>query len=302
MKNLTTLLIFFISLAAQGQIWIDTGATWHYEKTGHYNGLDKIEFVGDTLIQDQTCQKLQISSYTFAPSEWGGGIMSTSISEKYTYSSGDTVFYLVNDQFHILYNFGAQVGDTWELGFDTNALLCGPSFVEVTSSGSTEINGEMVEWIAVTTLPNSSVGLEGKIYKRFGATSDYLFPTYINCDPNLVVEFYMYQFSCFEDDSFSLYNVTDNDCDYYLSLGIDETKNTEKIVSVFPNPASDNISIRILKPNYKLTNIVIRDTQGRLLDNVFQSEVDISDLPKGLYLLHIEFENYRSVVQRFIKE
>ncbi len=175
-------------------------------------------------------------------------------------------------------------------------FLCGQSFVEVTATGSTEINGEIYEWISVTTLPNSSVGLEGKIYKRFGATSDYLFPTYRNCEPNTIVEFYMYQFACFEDDSFPLYNVTDNDCDYSLTLGVDEYKNREKIVSVFPNPASDNISIRVLEPNYNLKDIVITDMQGRLLKNGYQHEVDISDLPEGLYLLHIEFENYKSIV------
>lgn len=228
--------------------------------------------------------------------------MNLSTFQEFTYVNGDTVFYLVNDAFHILYNFGAQIGDTWELGVDTNEMMCGPSFVEVTNTGSTEINGQMYEWIFVTTSPNSSVGLYGVIYKRFGAISGYLFPTPRNCDPGSVVEFYMYSLSCFEDDSFQLYNATNTACDYLLHVGIPEIEDTENRVSVFPNPAADYISYSILIPNHKLSNVIITDMQGRLLKNVYLPKVDISDLPKGLYLLHFEFENDRRIVEKFIKK
>ena len=302
MKKLTTLLILLISITLQAQIWIDTGATWHYDWSGILPAFDKIEYTGDTVIQDKTCQTLKISSYMFAPLEQGGELLSTDISKRYTFSNGDTVFYLVNDNFHILYNFGAQVGESWELGVDTNEFSCGRSFVEVTSIGSTEINGQMHEYMQVTTAPNSSVGFEGKIYKRFGVIGDYLFPTPRNCNPDIIIDFFVYNFTCFQDDSFPLYNVTDTDCDYLFTVGIPKLDNAEGIVSVYPNPASDFLVIRVFKPDYKLKNIEITDMQGRLLKKNNQSEIDISDLLKGLYLLNIEFENGRRTVEKFIKE
>ena len=302
MKKLTILLLLLFSITLQGQIWIDTGATWHYDWSGILPAFDKIEYTGDTVIQDKTCQTLQVSSYMFAPLEQGGELLNTYFSKRYTYSNGDTVFYLVNDNFHILYNFGAQVGDSWELGVDTNDFSCGRSFVEVTSIGSTEINGQMHEYIQVTTVPNSSVGFEGKIYKRFGVIGDYLFPTPRNCNPDIIIDFYMYNFTCFQDDSFPLYNVTDKDCGYMLSVGIPKLDNAQGIVSVYPNPASDVLKLNVLKQNYTLKNVEITDMQGRLLKNINQSEIKISDLPKGLYLLQIEFENGRRIVEKFIKE
>ena len=302
MKKLTTLLILLISITLHAQIWIDTGATWHYDWSGILPAFDKIEYIGDTVIQKKTCQTLQVSSYMFAPLEQGGELLNTDISKRYTYSNGDTVFYLVNDNFHILYNFGAQVGDSWELGIDTNEFLCGRSFVEVTSIGSTEINGQMHDYIQVTTAPNSSVGFEGKIYKRFGVIGDYLFPTPRSCDPDIIVDFAMYNFTCFQDDSFPLYNTTDKECGYLLSVGIPKLDTADGIVSVYPKPASNILMINVLKQNYTLRNIEIRDMQGRLLKNINQPEIDILDLPKGFYLLQIEFGNGRRIVEKFIKE
>jgi len=301
MKKLASLLLFLISISVQSQIWIDNGATWHYDWSGTLPGFDKIEYVGDTIIQDKTCQKLLISSYMFTPLESGGELIDSWTSQKYTYLSGDTVFYLVNENFQILYNLGAQIGDIWELGVDTNEYSCGQSYVEVISTGSDEINGQIYEWIEVTTLPNSSVGFEGKIYKRFGVIGGYLFPTPGNCDPDIIIEFFDYNFMCFEDDSFSLYNVTNKDCDYLLNIGEFEIENPEKIVSIFPNPASDILSVVVLKPNCKITNLIITDMQGRILKNVNQQEINISDLPKGTYLIRIDLNNSSSFVERFIK-
>lgn len=302
MKKLTTLLIVLLSITLQAQVWIDNGATWHYDWSGVLPAFDKIEYVGDTVIQDKTCQTLQVSSYMFSPVEQGANLLSTTITRRYTYSNADTVFYLVNDNFHILYNFGAQVSDSWELGVDTNDFSCGRSFVTVTSTGSTEINGQMHDYIAVATEPGSSVGFDGKIYKRFGVIGDYLFPTSRNCDPDMIVEFAMYNFNCFQDDSFQLYNTTNKDCGYLLSVGIPKLDKADGIVSVYPNPASDVLMVNVLKQNYILKNVEIRDMQGRLLKSFDQQRIDISTLPHGLYLLHLEFENGRRLVEKFVKE
>jgi|LSQX01.2.fsa_nt_gb hypothetical protein len=302
MKKFFTFITVLISLTIQGQTWIDHGAKWYYDWSGTLPGFDKIEYVGDTIIQGKNCQKLEISSYMFTPLEFGGELTNTWFDYQYTYLSGDTVFYLVNDQFHILYNFGAQVGDTWNIGVDTNDFSCGQSIVEVQSKGSTIINGETLEWISVITQPNSSVGLSGKIYKRFGAIDDYLFPKPRNCDPDMVVDFFIYRFSCFQDDTFPLYNVTDKDCDYLLHTKINEIKQPNKTVTIFPNPTKDILSIRLLKPDMKVNSMQIIDMQGKVLKVFNQNELNISSLSKGIYLIKIDFDNNESVIERIIKE
>lgn len=303
MKKLVILVLVLFSISMQGQVWIDTGATWHYKKEGLFPAFDKIEYIGDTIIQGRSCQKLQVSSYQFDYPEWGGGLSSTHISMEFTYASGDTVFYLVDDEFYTLYNFGAQVGDTWELGVDTNELMCGPSFVEVIGTGATEINGELYEWISVMTLPNSSVGFDGKIYKRFGPAGDYqyLFPTPRNCDPDIIVEFFHYTMTCFEDDSFPLYNTSDLDCEYLLHVGVSEIEHQESTVSLFPNPASDLLWIKMQGRYANISHAAISDTRGRLIKTEYQSEIDISDLPQGMYIIRIVFDNETVFTEKFLK-
>ncbi len=290
-----------LSVYSQGSVWIDQGATWHYEWSGTLPAYDMIGYVKDTTINGQVCQDLQVSRYMFAPLELGGELLSTDISHRYTYSNGDTVFYLVNGNFHILYNMGAQVGDTWNLGVDTNVYQCGQSIVEVLSTGSSEINGQSYEWINVATLPGSSVGLSGKIYKRFGAVDDYLFPTESNCD-SAIIEWYDYNFTCFEDNSFALYNTIGKDCDYLMNVGIEEYESPERLLTIYPNPATIVVNVVAVKNGLSIKDIQIKDMQGRLLKQTTQTKIDVSNLPDGIYLLSIEFQNGKRVVERFVKE
>lgn len=301
MKYIYSLTAVLVSFTIQGQTWIDSGAKWYYDWSGTFPGFDKIEYVGDTIIQNQNVQKLEITSYMFAPLELGGALTNTWSGNQYTYVNGDTVFYFVNDQFHVLYNFAAEIGDRWNLGVDTNDLLCGPSLVEVQAKGSSIINGDTLDWISVITLPGSSVGLSGKIYKRFGATDDYLFPTSRNCDPDMIIEFFTYAFSCFEDDTFPLLNVTENACDYLLHTQISEVGRPDRVVSIFPNPSSNKLTIRLLRPDKKIKSIQVIDFHGRIVNSFHQEEIDISDLTNGIYFLRINFENNEKIIERIIK-
>jgi hypothetical protein len=301
MKRTIALFYIFFAVSLHGQTWIDQGAVWHYDWSGTLPGFDKIEYVGDTLIQNKNCQKLEITSYMFAPLDYSGELLSTSYKYQFTYQSNDTVFYLVNDQFHILYDFGAKIGDKWSLGIDTNEFDCGPSWVEVESAGSTVIGGDTLEWISVVTLPNSSVGLSGKIYKRFGAQEDYLFPTPRNCD-SAVIEWYVYRFSCFADDSFPVYNVTGKECDYLLRTSVQKLNTKDKIVSIFPNPTTNKLSVKLLRTDRRILNLQILDVQGRIMKNFTEKEIDVSGLSKGIYIIRLELDNNEWIVEKFVRD
>lgn len=302
MKNLATLLLLMATLTVSGQAWPEAGATWHFEWSGNLPGFDKIEYVGDTIIQEKDCQHLQITRYMFEPAELGGDLVDTSSFHQYTHTHGDTVFYLVDDTFHVLYNFAALPGETWNLGVDTNELQCGPSSVEVIDTGSTEINGQQMEWILVTTPEGSSVGLEGRIFKRMGAIDDYLFPTTRNCDPDLIVEPFEYVFTCYEDETFPLYNTTDNDCDYLLHVGTDKIIDIERILKIYPNPTNTTINIQISDPGFKVKSIQVYDSQGCRLMTFSSPMKDISSLPAGLYFLRVEFKNGQLLLEKFVKQ
>jgi hypothetical protein len=59
---------------------------------------------------------------------------------------------------------------------------------------------------------------------------------------------------------------------------------TQKVVTVYPNPTTGTIYIEGAEPDVK-----IRDTSGRLLINrvLSNGKVDVSDLPVGFYIMSV---------------
>ncbi len=137
MKKLTTLMIVFISLSLQGQVWIDQGATWHYDWSGTLPAFSKIEYIGDTVINNKSCQQLEVRSYMFSPIEVGAELHSENTSYEYTYANGDTVFYLVNDEFQE-YHPLVEDGNVWNVMQETG----GPGPIPNLSTNTFAIAGD----------------------------------------------------------------------------------------------------------------------------------------------------------------
>jgi hypothetical protein len=70
--------------------------------------------------------------------------------------------------------------------------------------------------------------------------------------------------------------------------GISENEATSNIVSLFPNPAHDEINFR-LSANDPVASILIADISGRVVysSNENRTTVDIKGYPKGLYTISI---------------
>jgi photosystem II stability/assembly factor-like uncharacterized protein len=88
-------------------------------------------------------------------------------------------------------------------------------------------------------------------------------------------------------------------------IGIDELGSVNHLL-VFPNPASEILNYTIDNSSF-LNDIYISvyDLQGKLIfsrtSNLSKSEIDINNLPKGIYLLKIIY-NQHEIVKKFVKE
>ncbi|MCF8388929.1 MAG: T9SS type A sorting domain-containing protein [Bacteroidales bacterium] len=287
MKYFTSFLLLMMSIQLQSQVWVDEGAMWHYS---YFNlmeaGYFKITYEKDTLINGKHCQQLLPVQHKFTWDQYGNYLYLGAVNHayEYTYQNGDTVFYFQNGEFYILYNFGAQAGDTWDLGVDTNNLSCSKSIVQVDSTGTMEFYDETYRWISLSPLEGSSVGLKGMAVERFGALDNYLFPFDRCCDSNMIVEFPVYGFSCFQDNRFPLYNATNKDCDFPSFTG--EGSPLPKI-SIYPNPTRDFIYILGIH-NFELE---VYNPYGKLMirkQNMVS--LDLSKFSKGIYFLKIYLE------------
>jgi polyhydroxybutyrate depolymerase len=84
---------------------------------------------------------------------------------------------------------------------------------------------------------------------------------------------------------------------YKLSdmLTIPETKG-EMEIAMYPNPCIDKLNIEVLQ----LTSVAIVDVTGKVVLRSTQSEIDVRDLAKGLYFVHISTKNGETV-KRLVK-
>ncbi len=76
-------------------------------------------------------------------------------------------------------------------------------------------------------------------------------------------------------------------CSSWVTTSINNTNNF-KTLTIFPNPANKNIQINTV---YSIKNINIYDFTGKLVKNTTNTNIDITDLEKGIYIVKLETEN-----------
>ena len=87
------------------------------------------------------------------------------------------------------------------------------------------------------------------------------------------------------------------------AVGIDEFGNTERLLSIYPNPASHYVNI-VVPGNSNA--IIISDMMGREVIKTYIYEdkhiqIDIRDLPKGLYMVSSILEDSSVLKRKWIK-
>ncbi len=78
----------------------------------------------------------------------------------------------------------------------------------------------------------------------------------------------------------------------------------KKTISIYPNPSKDLINISISNSEIKsieIFNILGKKVNSYSLQNVIQTEVDITKLPSGVYLLSILDASNKSTLKKIIK-
>ncbi len=286
MKNV--LLLFFLSTLSctYAQYWATTGATWHFERIYYMpmtveTGFVKIESVGDTLIDGITCQKLLVQDPMFCHGR---------PEMEFTYYSNDTVYYYdtTYSNFHVLYDFGAEQGDSWE----TVVTMFGAEHDTITTTvDSTDIvaiNGQNLKRLYVTYSVDfsfqSDFQYSSVIIERIGDLQ-YMFNImpgfYYSCD-----ESYSGGLRCYEDGILGSYETgIAPSCEHEAYVGLDE--NNQSQVNIFPNPSTDDIHITgVINNNLKVT---LTNSEGRIvLISKGTDVIDVSNLESGIYFLTIQ--------------
>jgi len=253
-----------VSVNSQSQVWGNSGAIWHYDFGLFWGGLYTIEYVGDTTISGFDSQRMRALRETIYPQQNGTTIVGeTYIHDYFTRYSGDSVFWFSENEFYLLYDFGATPGATWTIQEANNPVfMCDSnSVVEVVDTGSVQINGMNLRYIDMRYV-QGGVGMSGRAIERIGLVTpfnpeiSFLFPRDQNCDSTMIVDFWLYTFRCYQDDNFTLYSQTSQTCDHPVATAaLDELSHRKKkMVKMY-----DLLGREILHPRNEIVIVLFSD-------------------------------------------
>jgi hypothetical protein len=288
-------------LIAQNSIWVKPNAVWHYDYwTIGWFGFMKIEHSGDTVIQGKNAMHFVLTDYAYTYNQQGQtvpyGVFSA--GDFYTYSEGDTVFYLQDSSFQKLFDFSKSTGDSYMIGV-TNpspADQCSAeSWTMLTGTGNDDYGYPS---ITVESYLNANLKLTGTFNNRFGG--DYFLPLLRSCDPSIIYEDYIFTFRCFQDDSLVV-NPNGVECEYMLThVGLNEAENHTLYIG--PNPTSDFLNIQA---DFSIQEIEIIDALGKCVlrqnSDDINAQIYLSHLNQGTYLIKVHNPQGNAIIQRIIR-
>ncbi len=283
------------------------GAQWHYNKQHSYNppeaGYIKITSIKDSIINNKDVRVLEI---IYAPDD------STLIVEGYEYihQSGDTIWYWKDKQFHVLYNFAMQKGDSILL-YSEMENYCGENpygWNIVDSTFTRAFNDIELKAQYLKPINDSHWEFSNYVFEIIGAL-DYFFPQNAFCGIYDIIGFGPLR--CYSDPVHGVLLTTmpDTKCDE-IHIYTDPIVNVKSFkqnrsFTVFPNPVVQELSIVGLGIDINLHEyeFKISNQHGQVL-KTFQTatpSINVSSLTNGIYFLTI-LKNEKIIVhEKFIK-
>ncbi|MDO8367588.1 MAG: T9SS type A sorting domain-containing protein [Saprospiraceae bacterium] len=293
-KNLLVYLLAFsaiTNLSAQGSDFAPVGAKWYYSELNF--ALKVIPHVTESVAkenyQGKWCSKLVHSSIGPLP------------SPTYIYTQNDTVFFYstVTNQFEMLYDFTAEVGDTWVVGgvlsFDNEGNALFADTIRVDSISSIAINGGSLKVWHISHGIFYDWGR--RIFERVGNES--LFA------PKFAMwELEVGGLRCFETPD-TAFHFVPYPCDtIYSTISTTDAPNAADGIAVFPNPFHEAIYIRSDPLSAPGTFLLFSPIGNVVRRQKFSGSVEIgtASLPAGIYFWSLEMEGVMLRSGKCVKE
>lgn len=283
-----TILLVLSTIVTNAQDFAPIGATWHYSyQTINPNVISfkKIESVSDTTINGILCKRLKEN---------------TSNETYCVYSKNDSVFVYKENSFNLLYDFGANSGETITLGsyYKTNNGL--PLNMTIDSVKTILVSGQQRKVQFVTCGDGMIISFGGQVIQGIGNTN-YMFPTLDFAPEGPLRCYHETNSSLFINPYYTNDNWNKTDCEQLIVINKLFETETKNSISLFPNPTNNYLNVTGIELNSEYR---IYDTTGRkVFQGVFikSNIVDIQSLENGIYYIEIKNIDLKTV-RKFIKK
>ena len=267
------------------------GASWYYDYLNFYvSGYIHIWHTSDTIIQGMPAGIVKKKGYYY--NQHIQSYYQQDLGKEYFSTDGDRVYVYRHEQFYTLWDFSAEVGDSWVIPGSNDMFCDSTALVTVEETGDTLINGQLLRWFALDYFgdENGQWNYYGKIIERFGAENDYLLPS-----PTCMADaFEGGPLRCYEDADFGLFETgIAQSCDYLVNTNELEANMG---FTMHPNPATDEVLIH-LQTSAGDMEYFVYGMDGRLWltgsEQAIKSDKQIftlntSRLPAGSYILTLK--------------
>lgn len=285
-----TLLFAFVlcSVFLKAQTLVDTNKVWNVVDCYNFGpcGTTNYSFGADTTIGIYQYKTLlvDVDSAVF-----GTGYEPIAVREDTTLKQ--VFFYDVNGD-ALAYDFSLNQGDT----YTTTIYQC--TMLVTVDSVDTVIflNGESRKRMYVSMsglsgcfgLSDMEVWIEG-IGSLKGLTRLAFYMFIVDVYPNLI---------CFKENDTLKYHDPNYASCFYSSVGLNDLgKNVG--IKIYPNPIEDFVTVEMESP-MKINSIHVSNALGELLIETNETELDLSQLTKGIYFIRVMTDsgNYEAKVAR----
>ena len=265
------------------------GTEWYYEITNDNGSVtyQYLECAADTTINDHPIHILVRINTLYDKEKYDV------TTHEYIYEENNKVYWWNKtlSEFTTLYDFGAEVGDEWEIKVGTQTIP-----VHVDAAQTVTYKSQEYKMLSISD-PDDI--FTGDIICGIGHLTSF-FPEKL-MNKGYRVE----NIRCFWQDGELVYQNGDQDCDEIYEqhhLGVEENE-AENGFAVYPNPSHDVLFVlsESINSEYRITNIIGQTLMtGEIISD--NQKIDVSSLSEGIYFITLtnKTTNYDVSTQKFV--
>ena len=263
---------------------------WYYE-IQNLNGsitYQHLEYSADTTVNNKDVVIIIRTNTLYDKGEHN------EVTREYIYEE-DNVVYWWNptlQEFTVLYNLGAQPGDSWVIKVGTASLTMHVDAVE-----QYEYEGRVFKMLQVSDVDDL---FSGTIVCGIGHLTSFFPERLMTRGKNYRVE----GIRCYWREGELVFKQGDKDCDevyqeYHNGIEEDGPSTGSGAFAVYPNPTHGILNVRLPQcdspTEYRITNLMGQTLMSGAITAENQ-QIDVSNLPNGMYFITVGKETRKFVV------
>ena len=269
---------------------IFVGAEWYYEIIGEDGTItyQHLQCVGDTTINEERPKVIVRSNTQYDRNE------TTEVTHEYVYEENGVVYWWNKElqAFTILYDFGAEVGDEWEIKVGSENIV----------TRVYEMETQIIDGIPYKrmTIGDDNNLFSGTLISTIGHLTSFFPERLLSRGKDYRVD----GLRCYWVEDKLVYKQGEEDCDaIYAELHNDIEETTDHATfTIYPNPANGTLFVEtrliasLPSQTYRITNLMGQNLlQGSI--NAGYQQINISELSAGMYFITVGEQTAKFVVE-----